>query len=253
MSVTETEESTDTSFQTPTGEEELAEQGELEEPVPEPDIGGSPELVGPVTRSGKKRKNFSAVRSTGKKKGKMIPKSPKQDAPSMSSGGRPGAGTTTGATARTPRTPASLQPQTSEKTPVQERDAERNPGSASHSNDLATLLANIQTNIQKSMTAMEAKLSGKMDSLETSVKANKDTIVLLTDSVNKNTVDLARLESQMQSADENFESKVTEIVRNMVGSDQAARLRLQLQHQEPHTRTGHQILEVQAFAPCVAN
>ena len=103
MSVTETEESTDTSFQTPTGEEELAEQGELEEPVPEPDIGGSPELVGPVTRSGKKRKNFSAVRSTGKKKGKMIPKSPKQDAPSMSSGGRPGAGTTTGATARTSR------------------------------------------------------------------------------------------------------------------------------------------------------
>ena len=74
------------------------------------------------------------------------------------------------------------------------------------------------------MTAMEARLSGKMDSFETSVKANKDTIVLLTDSVNKNTVDLARLESQMRSADENFESKVTEVVRNMVGSDQAAPL-----------------------------
>ena len=68
----------DADFQTPSvaDEEEgrsQREQEELEPSRPEPDIGASPELVGPVTRSGRKRKNLSAVKSTGKKKNKMIP------------------------------------------------------------------------------------------------------------------------------------------------------------------------------------
>ena len=43
------------------------------------------------------------------------------------------------------------------------------------------------------MTGMEGRLAGKIDSLGRTVKANKDSIVVLTDAVSKNTVDLARL------------------------------------------------------------
>ena len=83
MSVNVSEESVDAVYGTPTagsgnkgdGRSER-EAEELEASRPEPDIGASPELVGPVTRSGRKRKNLAPVKSSGKKKNKMIPKSP---------------------------------------------------------------------------------------------------------------------------------------------------------------------------------
>ena len=69
MSVEDSFESSEAIFQTPSSVASPATGGEErpEEPVdphskfepagPEPDIGASPELVGPVTRSGKKRKS----------------------------------------------------------------------------------------------------------------------------------------------------------------------------------------------------
>ena len=67
MSVNESSESADAVFQTPSSvveELELAERQEEE-------LGASPELSGPTTRSGRKRKNIVPVRSAGKKKNKM--------------------------------------------------------------------------------------------------------------------------------------------------------------------------------------
>ena len=58
------------------------------------------------------------------------------------------------------------------------------------------------------MAAMEHRLLNKMDSLEAGVNTNKSSIVILTDTLNKTTVDLARLESQ-------FEGRVTDIVRSV--------------------------------------
>ena len=57
------------------------------------------------------------------------------------------------------------------------------------------------------MVGIETRLAGKIDTLESSVRANKETIVVLTDSVNKNTIDLANLESQMKRNNEQFESR----------------------------------------------
>ena len=61
------------------------------------------------------------------------------------------------------------------------------------------------------MDGMEARLAGKIDSLEASVSKNKETIVVLTDMVNKNTVNLARLEAEMHNR---LDKKVAEIVRD---------------------------------------
>ena len=44
--------------------------------VIELDLGASPTLEGPTTRSGKKRKNPAPVKSTGKKKNKIFTRSP---------------------------------------------------------------------------------------------------------------------------------------------------------------------------------
>ena len=69
------------------------------------------------------------------------------------------------------------------------------------------------------MTGMETRLSGKIDQLESNVAQNRQSIVLLTDSVNKNTVDLARLEAQMLANEGNFERRVAEIARNCNNGD----------------------------------
>ena len=93
MSVEDSSGSSETLFQTPSSTASPAthaepggevEHQELEPSRPEPDVGASPELIGPVTRSGRKRKNLAPVKSSGKKKNKMMPtRSP------PSGGGRP--------------------------------------------------------------------------------------------------------------------------------------------------------------------
>ena len=76
MSNNESPESSDAVYQTPTAVvlEERSTHEELK-PARE-DLGASPELAGPVTRSGKKRKNSAPVKSAGKKKNKMTSRTP---------------------------------------------------------------------------------------------------------------------------------------------------------------------------------
>ena len=68
------------------------------------------------------------------------------------------------------------------------------------------------------MGGMETRLAGKIDQLERSVKCNKESIVILTETVNKNTIDLSRLESQFRDHEENFDTRVADIVRNISGA-----------------------------------
>lgn len=82
------------------------------------------------------------------------------------------------------------------------------------SQDLAALLTAGLTNVQTSMGAMEACLAGKIDSLEASVSKNKETIVVLTDMVSKNTVDLAGLEAEIRSNDNALDGRVADLVRH---------------------------------------
>ena len=70
--------------------------------------------------------------------------------------------------------------------------------------DLASLLMNGLSNIQESMNGMETRLTGKFDSLEATVKSNKEQIVVLTDTVNKKTIDLARLEAQLCATEDSL-------------------------------------------------
>ena len=208
MSSNESTESSDTVYQTPTAiiierpatHEELEPEVETEGVGGPGDIGASPELVGPVTRSGRKRKNPAPVKSTGKKKNKTMTSRtpPKNDAPHIPAA--QGAGPSHSVGSSTPTAPTTQT-----------------------SSDLAQLLTAGLSNIQQSMAGMENRLSGmedrlaeKIDNLETKVNKNKDSIVILTDSVNKNTIDLARFESQLRGCEEGLESKVTNIVKSVI-------------------------------------
>ena len=73
--------------------------------------------------------------------------------------------------------------------------------------------------MEERLGGMETRLGGKMDSLETTVTKNKESIVVLTDKVNKTTIDLARFESQLRDGEEKLESKVTSIVRGYMERD----------------------------------
>ena len=66
---------------------------------------------------------------------------------------------------------------------------------------------------------MEKRLGSKIDSLGANVNKNKESISLLTNTVNKNTVDLAHLESQLRSNENDFEKKVTVIVRSAISGE----------------------------------
>ena len=140
-----------------------------------------------MTRSGKKRKNLAPVKSSGKKKNKMVNKS----SPGMPSQGarRQQEGNSA------PQSPTLTTP------------------------DLAVLLTTGLANIQSSMTGMESRLTTKINSLEETVAQNKQSVVVLTDAVNKNAVDLARLESQFAASEQALESRVTDIVRHCVGQN----------------------------------
>ena len=192
MSENDSAESTETLYQTPTAvviESEAAHE-ELEPSREEEELGASPELTGPVTRSGRKRKNLAPVKSAGKKKNKMnTMRSPP------------------------PKTPTDSQASREKPTPSQPPNADQ--AQAGQQLDLNTLLSSIQ----QSMNGMEARLSGKIDGLESSVAKNKESIVILTNTVNKNTVNLSRLESQMREDDLNFTSRVSGIVREVMSAD----------------------------------
>ena len=199
MSVNESTESTETLYQTPDSIviEERSTHEELE-PLVSEELGASPEVSGPVTRSGKKRKNSAPVKSTGKKKNKTMN------------------------TMRSPQTRRSVDDQTQVPPP-----AVLDPPSGPHTNnqptssqpDIAALLTSGLSSIQQSMSGMESRLGGKIDTLEAAVATNKESIAVLTESLNKNTIDLARLESQMRDSEGNFYKRVTNIVRTVIGRE----------------------------------
>ena len=194
MSTNDSEGSSDAAFQTPSAD--LPDHEELEANLPKPDIGASPVLDGPVTRSGRKRKNLAPVKSSGKKKNKMI-RSPAKDDPKAA-------------------------PHTSTDHLACQPPPDPRPGpTARPPQDLAELLSSGLSTIKSSMDCMEARLGGKIDSLEASVKKNKETIVILTDTVNKNTVDLARLEAEIRSADSSLDARVAGIVKSHVAGIEA--------------------------------
>ena len=183
MSVNESSESTDAVFQTPSS---VVEELELVERQEE-ELGASPELSGPTTRSGRKRKNVVPVRSAGKKKNKMnTVRSPPNAAAPKAAG-----------TGRTPR-----QNQSQSETPQPQRAPPQ---------DLAALLTSGLSTLQNSMNGMESRLTEKMVGLEAAVNSNKNSISQLTNTLSKNTVDLARLESRIREGEENFEGRVTDI------------------------------------------
>ena len=179
-------------FQTPTSVAPDSDDQNGGTDVPEssdvPNLGASPELTGPTTRSGKKRKSCASNRGSSKKK-KMTTRSP----------------------------PAHPKPDTVVNMPTAQEPV---PGpvpsstpAPSGQQDLVALLTNGLSTIQTSMSGMEARLAGKIDNLETTVAKNKETIMSLANSVNKNTVDLARLETQIRATDESFDRRVNDLIR----------------------------------------
>lgn len=215
MSRNDSGESTD-AFQTPSADTEDEARGELDPALPEPDLGASPELSGPVTRSGRKRKSLVPVKSSGKKKKKMNRSpDPKEDRPQPDKAGQ---------AVPSPKTPAppppdlpDVRPQNAAPEPVPHCPPQQPPPQAQ---DLAALLTNglgtLQNSmggLQASMGGMEARLAGKIDSLEASVNKNKETIAVLTGIVNKNTVDLARLEAELRSNEVALDGRVADLVK----------------------------------------
>ena len=183
MSVNEFTESSESVFQTHESVHE--ELKPCREETADNDVGVSPELVGPVTRSGKKRRHPAPVKSAGKKKKKtMTTRSPPVQGKELPQD-------------------KTIQPTCQPRsTPIVPGPSHRPLGVAPSletlaAGDFAAIFANGLNNIQQSMGAMEARLSGKIDGLESWVSKNKESIVVLTNTVNKNTIDLARLESQM--------------------------------------------------------
>ena len=203
--MSENDSSNDALFQTPGSSARDSQPGheELEPERPDADLGASPEFQGPTTRSGKKRKNAAPVKSSGKKKNKIM-------------------------TTRSPTVPAAGEPQPQPSQhpqhPRHPRQPLPTPGPApqpqTEHQDLAALLSSGLGNIQSSVAGMEARLSGmearlggKIDMLEATVSKNKESIVVLTDAVSKNAVDLARLEAQWRDGEAKLEQKIVDVVR----------------------------------------
>ena len=166
MSVDESVESTE--FRTPCTD---PSEEELHPPCKEPptgDIGASPVLVGPVTRSGRKRKNIAPVRSTGKKKNKMIPKSPPPSTtpaqacnssahhPPTAPESQPGDCLSPAATGQIAPGPAA---------PV----APGGAGVRQNQQDLAALLTSGLVDIKRSMAGMETRIKDQISGLEQAV------------------------------------------------------------------------------------
>ena len=176
---------------------------EREEPDPALDLGASPNLDGPVTRSGKKRKNLAPVKSASKKKNKMASSTPTSamvDAPEASD--------------------ASDVPVVPPSTPTTQPD-------------LATLLANGLAGIQTSMGGMEARITEKISSLEGAVKNNERQIKILTSSVRSNTDDLSTLRRRLDATESGIDQKIDEMIRSAMSSSHALSVSTDLS-QETH-------------------
>ena len=229
MSVNESTESTETVYQTPGSSEEASGHEELEPSRPEQELSASPELVGPVTRSGKKRKNPAPVKSSGKKKNKTSmmrsPRKSNTDRPTLHSGVA-----TPTRTDPPPLAAASATGTTSGKAPPEPQ------GQQGTQADLAALLTNGLSTIHKSMEAMENRITDKIGGLEATVASNKHCIVELTSALSKNTVDLARLETQMREGEANFESRVSDVVRSVMSADLSRPLARELAIDRPPGR-----------------
>ena len=91
-------------------------------------------------------------------------------------------------------------------------------GARQDQQDLAALLTLGLVDIKRSMAGMETRIKDQISGLEQAVNKNKQSIVTVTDILNKHTVDLARFESQLRSSNDAFERRVTDIVRSVVGT-----------------------------------
>ena len=196
--------STESVFQTPNSVV-LVEEIEATHPELEPhgsglegeDIGASPTLE-PVTRSGKKRKHTAPVKSSGKKKTKMI-RSPNK----------------TGAD-------GAAAPDQNKKDRVPGDVPVVPPSPTAQAPDLAAMLAKGLSDIQSSMGGMEARLGGKIDALEVTVKSNENKISSLTSIVNENSSEVSALRERMDASKLAMDRKIGETVRSQFGQDPGA-------------------------------
>ena len=179
------DESNDSVFQTPDSVvliEERAVHPELDNRGQETqDIGAFP-VLGPVTRSGRKRKHTIPVKSSGKKKTKMI-RSP---------------GTATGAQ------------QAGCPTPTQ--------GTAP-APDFAQLLTMGLADIKSSMGGMENRLGGKIDALEETVKKNEGKIEELTATVESNSTELCSLRRRTDATESTIDRRIEETLQRLTAND----------------------------------
>ena len=201
MSGGEDNESTETVYQTPDSVVVVEDQdGDFaEEPAaqdPQQDIGASP-VLGPITRSGRKRKTVAPQQKSSGKKNKTMSK-----------------------TIRSPAKKHDLPGATSSKavqpSPVQPRPGAQQPSNPSQPPDLAALLADGLTSIRTAMGGMETRLGNKIDTLEETVKNNSNSIEILTSTVHNNTEGLANLEDRVTQGELALEDKVADIVRQQL-------------------------------------
>ena len=165
-----------------------------------PDIGASPNL-GPSTRSGKKRKHVAPVKSSGKKKTKMI-RSP----------------TAGGSDTNSPTRRAS----TSSVPPGQ--PAQGPPGM----NDLAALLTRGLAEIKTEMGGMESRLGEKITTVEKTVKTNVQNIADLTSTVSATAKELSALKARVESSEEDLDRRVAHAVRGFLERENTEQSFLQI-------------------------
>ena len=233
----------DSVFQTPDSvvirERAEAPHPELEQGPGEPelDIGASPNL-GPTTRSGKKRKHVVPVKSSGKKKTKMI-RSP-------------------GPHSQDPTPPSRRRSSTSSATTPQ--PAAPGPSTAGPQADLAVLLAQGLSDIKSSVNGMETRLSGmesrlseKIGMVENTVSANVGKIVELTKSVSQNTGELARLRRRVDESEENIDHKVAQAVRELAERESVGHSLLHIstdQTGHPGTSRARTPVQLSSYTKC---
>ena len=205
---TSTEEINGSVYQTPDAvhivEERSVGHPELDSTPVQVDLGASP-VLGPTTRSGKKRKHVVPVKSSGKKKSKTMMRSP-----STKSGDPP----SSPAVPTVPVVPADPEPPVNDtdKTvrPAPTRSASCSGPPNSNGPDIVQLLTSCVSDIKNSMSGMESRLGGKIDSLEHTVKNNESKISTLT-------TDLQSLGRRVDAQEVSLDRRIAEAIRSHVG------------------------------------
>ena len=184
-------------------------------PLTELDPEHLPVLEGPVTRSGRKRKNLAPVKSSGKKKNKMINRSPPQKINTAAAG----QGDPVGSPVVVPATPGpDGQPEANlpaQRLPQKQQQLHQQQSQQHPQTDLAAVLAAGLDGIKNSMKevkgclgGMESRLGGKIDSLEEAVSKNKTQIEILTTGVEKNAERVAALENRVVRNEQEMEERI---------------------------------------------